>query len=365
VAAVEGTAGWRPHPPRLGAVGLLGVNSRSGLGYQNRDIATHLPAARWLSPRDPWLRRLARPPMPGRYRAPWGRSASLRTQRAWLAGLDWLLFVEKPCVPAIVRRARDLGVSIACVPNWEWLAPYMDWLPFVDRMICPTAMADRMLRRWRQASGFAWDVAHVPWPIDPARFPFRRRERCRRFLFVNGGAGAPGRRPDGSRTPYRRKGMHLIAATARLLPGIQFLVYSQFRDLPPMPANVEVRRPPADNAALYRDGDVCVQPSHWEGLGLQMLECQAAGLPLVTTDAPPMNEHRPFRAVPAAETETVFLNGEEPIESQLVRPEDLAAVLASIYDTDIRDASEQARAYIERERSWARARDTIAALLPA
>jgi hypothetical protein len=88
-------------------------------------------------------------------------------------------------------------------------------------------------------------------------------------------------------------------------------------------------------------------------------------MPLVTTDAPPMNEHQPFRAVRAAEIETVFLNGEVPIESQLVRPEDLAAALEKIYDSDIGDASEQARAYIERERSWVRVREAIAAVLPA
>ena len=116
--------------------------------------------------------------------------------------------------------------------------------------------------------------------------------------------------------------------------------------------------PPARNADLYRDGDVCVQPSHWEGLGLQLLECQAAGMPLVTTDAPPMNECRPYRAVAVAETEIVHLNGDEPLESQLVRPEDLAAVLESIFDTDIGDASEMAREFIERERSWPRVRDT-------
>jgi glycosyltransferase involved in cell wall biosynthesis len=212
--------------------------------------------------------------------------------------------------------------------------------------------------------GFAWDVVHVPWPIDPATFPFRRRERCRRFLFVNGSGGARGRRPEGAFTPYRRKGMHLVAAAAALLPHIPFIVYSQIAHIPRVPTNVELRRGRASNVGLYDHGDVCVQPSHWEGLGLQMLECQAAGMPLVTTDAPPMNECRPFRAVRAATTETVFLNGEEPIESQLVGPEDLAAVLEAIYDTDIRDASEQARAYIERERSWARARAAIAALMP-
>jgi hypothetical protein len=370
VAAVEEVDCWRSPPPRPGVIGLVGANSPTGLGYQNRDLAAHLPVARWLAHADRWGW-LPRPTIPGKYRAPWGTrwrvapSISPRTQRAWLSGLDWIVFVEKPGVPGIVGFARAAGISVACVPNWEWLSPALDWLPYVDLMICPTAVTERMLRRWRRERGFSWDVAHVPWPIDPARFAFRRRDRCRRFLFVNGTGGTRGGRTDGTRTPYRRKGLALVAETARLLPDVPFLVYSQVADLPPLPGNVDVRPAPADNADLYRDGDVCVQPSHWEGLGLQLLECQAAGMPLVTTDAPPMNECRPFRAVPAAATETVFLNGDEPIESQLVRPEDLAAVLAAIYDTDIRDASEGARAYVERERSWPRARAAIAALLPA
>jgi hypothetical protein len=285
--------------------------------------------------------------------------------RAWLAGLDWLLFVEKPYLPDIAQAARQMGVSVACVPNWEWLTPDLDWLHCVDLMLCPAAATARLLGRWRRDLGFAWDVAHVPWPIDPGRFPFRPRDRCRRFLFVNGMGGTPAQRPDGSWTPYRRKGAEVVAAAAGLLPGVPFLVYSQDRRLPPLPANVEVRPAPADNAELYRDGDVCVQPSHWEGLGLQLLECQAAGLPVVTTDAPPMNECRPFRAVPAADTEVVFVEGDYAVESQLVRPEDLAAALAAVYDTDLRDASHQARLYIERERSWPRVRDALAAHFPA
>src|SRR5207253_8328051 len=109
------------------------------------------------------------------------------------------------------------------------------------------------------------------------------------------------------------KGLDVLAQTARILKAVPFLVYSQQSDLPALPDNVEVRRAPRDNRALYADGDVCVQPSHWEGLGLQLLECQAAGLPLVTTDAPPMNECRPFRTVPAAATELVFVYGEQPV----------------------------------------------------
>jgi glycosyltransferase involved in cell wall biosynthesis len=285
--------------------------------------------------------------------------------RAWLDGLDWLLFVQKPYLPDVAQTARQMGVSVACVPNWEWLTPDLDWLPYVDLMLCPAATTARLLGRWRRDLGFAWDVAHVPWPIDPGRFPFRPRDRCRRFLFINGMGGTQALRPDGSRTPYRRKGAEVVAAAAGLLPGVPFLVYSQDRRLPALPANVEVRPAPADNADLYRDGDVCVQPSRWEGLGLQLLECQAAGLPVVTTDAPPMNECRPFRAVPAADTEVVFVAGDYPVESQLVRPEDLAAALAAVYDTDLRDASHQARLYIERERSWPRVRDALAAHFPA
>jgi hypothetical protein len=98
---------------------------------------------------------------------------------------------------------------------------------------------------------------------------------------------------------------------------------------------------------------------------LQLLECQAAGLPLVTTDAPPMNECRPFRAAPVSRTEMVFVYGEQPVDAHLVAPETLAEVLGRIHGIDLGEASRQARAYIEEERSWARLRATLAAWLPA
>jgi glycosyltransferase involved in cell wall biosynthesis len=356
---------WRPPGPRLGRVGLIGWNTRTGLGYQNRDIAVHLPVARWLAPRHPRYANLPQPRMTGEYWTPWRWLSSSRQLRGWLKGLDWLVFVEQPYLPGVVHEAREMGINVACVPNWEWLTIGRDWLPYVDLMICPTQFTCRMLRTWRRDFGFAWDVVHLPWPIDARRFPYRRRGRCGKFLFVNGTGGAPARYPDGSAVPYHRKGVELVAATARLLKSIPFLLYSQRADLPALPDNVEVRRAPRDNRALYAEGDVCLQPSHWEGLGLQLLECQAAGLPLVTTDAEPMNECRPLRTVPIAETELVFVCGDQPVDSNLIRPEALAEVLRGLHGTDLREASEQARAYIEQERSWPMLRERIAAWLTA
>jgi glycosyltransferase involved in cell wall biosynthesis len=365
VGRVGDIGSWRPPGPRPGRVGLIGWNTRTGLGYQNRDLAAHLPVARWLAPRHPSFASLSRPRMSGAYWAPGSWLVAPRALRAWLRGLDWLLFVEHPYLPGAVQHAREMGVSVACVPNWEWLAPGLDWLPYVDLMLCPTQLTYRMLRQWRQDLGFAWDVVYVPWPVDAGRFAYCRRGCCGKFLFVNGTGGVRARRADGSETAYHRKGVEVLAATARLLKTVPFVVYSQRGDLPDLPANVEVRRAPRDNRDLYLDGDVCVQPSHWEGLGLQLLECQAAGLPLVTTDAAPMNECRPFRAAPVARTELVFVYGDQPVDAHLLAPEALAEVLHEVYGADVGEASRRARAYVEQERSWLRSRETLAAWLTA
>ena len=57
-----------------------------------------------------------------------------------------------------------------------------------------------------------------------------------------------------------------------------------------MPADVEWRHETVPPPGLYHLGRVAVQPSKLEGLGLTLVEAMAAGAPLITTDAPPMNE---------------------------------------------------------------------------
>jgi glycosyltransferase involved in cell wall biosynthesis len=351
VTSVDQIATWECARPEPGKIGLVGWNTATGLGYQNRDIAVYASVDRWLVPRHPEYPTLSDPRTHCRIDRV-ARDMSPGAIRAWLDGLDWIVFVELTYVKRLPQLARELGISVACVPNWEWTNLSMDWLNCVDLMICPTQYTYQLLSDWKHRFGFAWDVVHVPWPIDTGRFSFRCRQRCRRFLFVNGTGGCPARRPDGSLTEYRRKGCEVVFQAASMVPEIPLIVYSQTSDIPRAPRNVELRKPPRKNDQLYRDGDVCVQPSSWEGLGLQLLECQAAGLPLVTTDAPPMNEYHPLRTVPVAEKEIVSVCGNHPITSNQVSPSDLAQILAELFEMDIAAASRNAREFVEREHGW-------------
>lgn len=345
---------WKPARRTVGKVGLVGWNTASGLGSVNRDIATHFPVARWLAPRHPAFTTLGPPPgsVPIDHV---NLNLGPNELRSWLRGLDWVLFVELPYFPSLVGCARELGIQVACVPMWEYLDISLEWVRMCDLMICPNRFSYELLSQWKSRFGYGWEIAHVPWPIDASRFRYRPRKRCERFLFLNGTGGGPARNAGGTETPYRRKGLDVVIETARLLPQAEFVVSSQVEIDTPLPRNVRSHHPAEDNASLYDLGDVCVQPSRWEGLGLQLLECQAAGLPLITTDAPPMNEYQPLRAVPARECELVTVYLQRVVTSHNVAAEDLAAVLEPLWGADISEASRRARSFIEENHSWERA----------
>lgn len=340
----------RPRPRRRAGgparVGLVGWNTPSGLGSLNRALARHLPAERWLVPPHPYLRTL---PLDVPYPVSTGTAPG--QVRRFLRGLDWLIFCEAPPLPSLVATARALGVRTACVPMWEHLDECAAWLRAVDLMLCPTRLSHAWLASRRERLGLRCALEFFPWPIDVDRFAFRPRSVCRTFLFVHGTGGL---RADGQPGPAwdGRKGLSIVAEAARRAPSVKILVRTQRTDLPGLPPNVEVRAAQLDDSpALYDEGDVCIQPSRWEGLGLPLLECQARGLPLVTTDAPPMNEHNPL-AVLAASAAPARLCGSHATTVHEADPNDLARVLRHLHGTDISAASRAARRFVETEHSW-------------
>lgn len=341
------------HPLEGLRLGLVGPNSRFGLGHINRAMAKHLRPKRWL---------MAGAPGGGTFRnrrflCPM-TFAGIDEDRVvcdWLRGLDAIVFVESPIFPSLCAAARRQGVLVICHPNWEWLHPGLAWLGDVDVMLCPTRSTAAMLTTWRHQFGFRWTVETLPWPIDVGSFPFRRRERCERFVYVHGSGGASARRGGLASDIIRRKGLRPLLEAVREVPQIPLIVYASRDEFDRVPPNVEVRTPPKRNRDLYFDGDVCLQPSLWEGLGLPLLECQAAGMPLITTDLPPMNEHSPYAVIPATEV-VAGLSPDLWIPAANICPDDIARVMRAAHGQQIPLASGQARAFVVREHNWRRVR---------
>ncbi len=360
VKSVADIPRWTMPGPLPGRLGLVGWNTPTGLGSINRDLAQHLNVERWLAPPHPGIPVTSDSTM---------RDVQMVTelptraeQEQWFLEMDWLVFVERPYLGYVPSIAAHTGNGIACIPMWEWVQPDLQWLQFVDLMICPTLHTYRLMDDWTRRYGFGWKTVYVPWPVDAGRFAFRQREVCQEFLFVNGWGGGEAHRPDGSPVAYHRKGLELIIAAARLAPDLRFVVRSLTPLAFELPNNVRVAPALRDNAGIYDEGDVCVQPSHYEGLGLQLLECQAAGMPLVTTAGPPMNEANPWRTIPTCGQEVVNVGGGF-ITAELMTPETLVATLRPLVGTDIRGASKQSRMYVETERNWDAARRSILAEL--
>ena len=118
VGAVNAIEAWRPPPRSLGKVGLVGWNTVSGLGAMNRDLAAHLPIAKWLVPEHHGLPTLGAPRVAVRVDT-CRRDLGTAEIKAWLRGLDWVLFAEYPGLPRLVHCARAMGIQVACVPMWE------------------------------------------------------------------------------------------------------------------------------------------------------------------------------------------------------------------------------------------------------
>lgn len=336
------------NPRREPRVGLVGPFTPFGLGHQNRDLAFHLNVDRWLI----WG---ARTPSANHLECrldALSRPMSPPELEAWLEGLDVVIFVETPCFPDLTQVARALGVKIVCVPNWEWLHTGLNWLDDVDVMLCPTRHTLSVLQKWQSSFCFGWQLEYVPWPVDIDRFEFRQRRVCERFVYINGSGGQQATRRDDAGTVFLRKGLQTLLAAAEMVPEIPILIYACSQDVPSRPPNVDLRPPREQNWQLYREGDVCIQPSHWEGLGLPLLECQAAGMPLITVDSPPMSEHRPLAVIPIDREEVVDLDREFCIPAAQFEPGRLAGVMRTFHKRNIASASRKARKFIERNHSW-------------
>ena len=326
-------------------IGIAGWAACTGLSYMNYDMWHMGFADVWLAVEHPKVGFAPQVLPPEALLATSGASAAVYHE--FLDSIDILVFCERPVANQfpLLQEALRRGIVTCCIPMLEWLPPVngvQSWVRQVDAVWAPTGYTLRELQN--RVTRVKARYAHVPWfrniwggrwGVNLDRFPFTLRTRCNEFLFCNGYGGAHG-----------RKGLSTIVAAWQHLPNIPLLVRSQRDECAGLPAHAEVL---VDNVTqpceLYARGDVLLAPSRFEGLGLQLYEAQACGLPVITTAAPPMDECMPLSSVPATMGATTLHSWSVPTYD--IRSEDLAAVVQRYHGIPLSAISQAARDRVE------------------
>jgi len=308
-------------------IGLIGYCCPTGLGYENRRMWAGL-AASWLV----WPHELLG--VEGidelvAHDADRSLDLSLVDTEActsvcvdtFLDGVDVVVCAERPFPDDLFDRARARGVKTVLLVNPEWRLGE-SWSE-ADVVIARTSVCHRVVQ---QVTGRR-DVQLIPCPLDVEQLPFTHVLRADWGLYSHGWGGV-----------HDRKGWPTIRALLNVAPTAPIAVRSQ-RELPDSP--VPIYPAVASPADLYRsDGDVsadiAIQPSRFEGVGLAILEAMACGLPVLTTDAAPMNEyvraaygdlaHYALLAVERVELVPMWT----PWPSHLVEPATVAEAMAKL-----------------------------------
>lgn len=260
---------------------------------------------------------------------------------ALLAEVDGVIFFERPnWHPRLLELARQAGVKTVCVPNWEWFRGHDPLWRACDFLACPTKFTEQVVRR------FGFTRAKVlPWPLDLAKLPRREVHGPARVFVHNAGIVDPDDRK-GTRDTIRAF-MRVKRDDLTLVVRLQ-----KPAELPAHDRRVKVAVGNLTEVAeLYATGEVCIQPSKMEGIGFMVLEPVACGLPVITTDYPPMSEvvqqpemrcaRRWFKRRARA-TQWV-----PHAHLSLPRERDLAAKIAWCAEQDMGTISRQNRAWAE------------------
>lgn len=197
--------------------------------------------------------------------------------------IDILFFNEQRYWKPIIE-AKKAGFCIGAYIDYYKQATVKAFALY-DFLICNTK---------RHYSVFNWHphCYYIPWGADIDKFKPSNEKKHHKLTFIMN-LGWEGL------YCYDRKGLLLAAEAFKKVNGdCQLLIYSQVqltRCLPSWQAAInENNRIKFIHGTFdpfpYSMGDVYLYPSRLDGIGLSVPEALCCGLPVITTDNPPMNE---------------------------------------------------------------------------
>lgn len=204
-----------------------------------------------------------------------------------------VIIVETPFNFDFFKILHDRGVKVVLIPMIDSIgvSKFIPYEKYIDLIINFTEVGQKIyMERWQGSDIYG---VNIPYPVDTEYFYPLNIEAEFMFGHSEGWGGAGSRKStDLVRAAFQQLYyLHKNKPTmwihgqpgelqhSRLLQSAPIITL-QYEDL-------------ADAVDIYRKGKVYVAPSRREGLGLPILEAMACGLPVITTNAPPMDEWFP------------------------------------------------------------------------
>lgn len=331
-------------------LGLVGWPSDTGVGMELRDALRYLPAVSVF-----YMDHPGKPAAADFSGETAGVSDLVRKMGSFIDThkIDTILSWETPGswdFPALWARK---GVRWVCVAHYDWFAPKQLSAWKTARIIVPFDLAGVGLRML-----YGLESTTLQVPVDLERLPFQERKKAERFVTVYG-HGGPG---------DRRAILQIMEAWRMMGPEAPPLVVRSQKPVKELegaklPHNVTVHVGNLQKASdLYAQADVAILPSKYEGVGLSLIEAQACGLPVITTDMEPMKGIAPEYLVGGETGEIEVMEGHR-VATCTAHPIALAGRVKDLLHQDISDASRRARFRVQANYSWAVLKDAWIDLL--
>ena len=289
------------------------VYARGGEAYAKNDPNWDLPYVTWGK------------------RVGMGIEISLSDISKWIEknSLDIIFFNEQQDFTPVYKIKKKYPYLI--------LGSYIDYYKLdtienfkvFDFLICNTK---------RHYEVFSWhpQCFYVPWGTDIILFNSSKKIKNEKITFFH------------SQGMSNRKGTETLINTfveSNLYQSSKLLIHTQnnlnsitgikYKNLERF--NIQIINKTVTAPGLYHLGDVYVYPTKLEGIGLTIMEALASGLPVITTNSPPMNE---------------FVNDTNgkliKVKKLIARPDGYYWPLSIVDETDL---AEKMKYYIENKKN--------------
>ena len=317
-----------PLKKRRQRIGLVGYNCRTGLGELNRQIARYADIDHWLIKPHPNHPSMPTPDEVESMTCPTGVKID-----EFLKKVDVVLFCETPYYRHLAEKCKATGKRTVCVMMHEWMPPNArGWPEIVSQFICPNHYSYRQFHSRVPCIQF-------DWPVDTDKFKFMQRKVASKLLYLHGHGGV-----------NDRKGGQVIETALHLYPEMPLIIRSQTPKRWACFPNCQVFGESHENTSLYDEGDVLLCPHRVDGLGMEVLEASACGLPSIVTSGHPWDEGPAIARISLAGP---VLQSKFGRFVEIFHPsaESLVRLVKSILGKPIEEESLQARQWAE-SRSW-------------